>query len=95
MLKKRDKTALKDLAVVAAAGALALAASVYFDAFESFEVWPQRYEGWRLDERGDEFAILVLASGAYAWRRARELKLCRPAPDNIGETRKTARRVGV
>ncbi len=69
MKEKPSTKAMRDLAAIVVVAALGLVVAFYFDVFEKFQRWAQRYERWELDELVVVPLVFGLAFGFYFWRR--------------------------
>jgi len=66
---------MRDLAAILVVAAIGLVVAFYFDVFEKFQNWAQRYERWQIDELVVVPLVFGLAFGFYSWRRWQELKV--------------------
>lgn len=73
-MRKRNATARIDLLITSIGALFAFIVAFYFEAFENFESWAQRYERWEIDELIVVPVVFALALGFFYWRRWRELK---------------------
>lgn len=64
------KPLLRELAVPLVASVAALVAAFYFDAFERFAGWAERYERWQVDEFVVVPFVLMFVFGWYYWRKS-------------------------
>lgn len=74
MKEKPSTKAMRDLAAILVVAAIGFVVAFYFDVFEEFQRWAQRYERWQIDELVVVPLVFGLAFGFYFWRRWQELK---------------------
>lgn len=75
MKGKPSTKAMRDLAAIVVVAAIGFVVAFYFDVFEEFQRWAQRYERWQIDELVVVPLVFGLAFGFYSWRRWQELKV--------------------
>lgn len=62
---KRNTTATRDLLITSVGAVLAFAVAFYFEPFENFERWAQKYERWEIDELIVVPVVFALALGFF------------------------------
>jgi diguanylate cyclase (GGDEF)-like protein/PAS domain S-box-containing protein len=69
------KTTIGKLVAVSLVALFAVLGAIFFEPFESFSAWVQRYEKWQADEIIVVSVVLTVVFGFYySWRKLRQLQ---------------------